>query len=181
MDIDISDSPPHMEALPSVTMDEPTSSVLPSAETLRIFWLDAYEDREIAFGSVFVFGKIQVGNNQYESISLRVQDLDRTLFFKLRPGFDEGEGLTQAFYEIDKLRSYYNIPRATMKPVRRRYAFEIPDIPEEAVYIKFQYSSKHSAAEVKPGETFSHVFGANTSLIELLLTRIGIKGRLGLE
>src|SRR6185312_15719237 len=49
----------------------------------------------------------------------------------------------------------------------RKYAFELPDVPKEAQYLKLFYPYSKPAVEMgTTGETFSHVFGTNTSLFE---------------
>ena len=61
--------------------------------------------------------------------------------------------------------------------VEKKYAFgTISSAPHEGEYLQVMYSAKYSAfpSDLK-GETFSHVFGANTSFLENFLIQRRIK------
>lgn len=85
------------------------------------------------------------------------------------------------------------------KQVDRKYAFEMPDIPQEGNYLKVLYSFDRKlrlphrdksvlnlgywTLTLEPqlpldtsGKTFSHVFGANTSAFELFVLKRKIMG-----
>ena len=57
------------------------------------------------------------------------------------------------------------------------YAFEHLDVPDKADYLEVQYSANYPALPSDlSGETFSRVFGANTSSLEHFLVSRKIKG-----
>ena len=68
------------EAFPQVTLDEPLMSAAKNASlpieddgSLDVYWLDAYEDKELKQGSVFMMGKVWIPSlNRYESICVVV-------------------------------------------------------------------------------------------------------------
>ncbi|KAI9297376.1 hypothetical protein K502DRAFT_288019 [Neoconidiobolus thromboides FSU 785] len=66
----------------------------------------------------------------------------------------------------------------TSKIVTRSYAFDTPEnIPKQAEYFKLKYQYKKCPfANIVKGETFSHVFGKNTSLLELFLVKRKLMG-----
>uniref|UniRef100_A0A8D1TER6 DNA polymerase n=2 Tax=Sus scrofa TaxID=9823 RepID=A0A8D1TER6_PIG len=73
-------------------------------------------------------------------------------------------------------RTLYFLPRET------NYAFEIPDVPEKSEYLEVRYSAEMpQLPQDLKGETFSHVFGTNTSSLELFLMNRKIKGPCWLE
>lgn len=68
------------------------------------------------------------------------------------------------------------------RKVSLKYAFDLPDVPLESDYLEIKYSANY--AKLSPeltGETFSRVFGTNTSSLELLLLERKIKGPCWLE
>ncbi|KAF6091277.1 DNA polymerase alpha 1, catalytic subunit [Phyllostomus discolor] len=80
------------------------------------------------------------------------------------------------FYWLDAYEDQYS------QPVEKNYAFEIPDIPEKSEYLEVRYSSEMpQLPQDLKGETFSHVFGTNTSGLELFLMNRKIKGPCWLE
>ncbi|XP_020614530.1 DNA polymerase alpha catalytic subunit-like [Orbicella faveolata] len=63
------------------------------------------------------------------------------------------------------------------RKVQKAYAFEIQDVPVMSEYLEVRYSadSPQLPSDLS-GETFSHVFGTNTSSLELLLLSRKMKG-----
>jgi DNA polymerase alpha subunit A len=169
------------EPFPHVNLDEPLLSVaknesLPIEEdgSLLVYWLDAFEDKEIKQGSVFVIGKVWIPLlSRYESICVIVSELMRTFYLLKR---DPDVTPMQINEEIEEIRRKVRINKWSMDMVDKYYAFEKPDVPGFASYARVQYSSKFPALTITPGRTFSHVFGTHTSLIEILLTQSKMKG-----
>jgi len=63
------------------------------------------------------------------------------------------------------------------KKVTRSYAFSEKDVPAESEYLEVRYSSEYPPLPADlVGETFSHVFGTNTSALESLILDRRIKG-----
>lgn len=68
------------------------------------------------------------------------------------------------------------------RKVVKKYAFELSDVPEESEYLEVKYPSTGPKLQSDLcGETFSRVFGTNTSALELLLVDRKIKGPSWLE
>ncbi|XP_035145070.1 DNA polymerase alpha catalytic subunit isoform X3 [Callithrix jacchus] len=123
-------------------------------QVFHFYWLDAYEDQYNQPGVVFMFGKVWIESAQtHVSCCVMVKNIERTLYF---------------------------LPREM--PVEKNYAFEIPDVPEKSEYLEVKYSAEMpQLPQDLKGETFSHVFGTNTSSLELFLMNRKIKGPCWLE
>ncbi|XP_026952526.1 DNA polymerase alpha catalytic subunit isoform X3 [Sagmatias obliquidens] len=123
-------------------------------QVFQFYWLDAYEDPYSQPGVVFLFGKVWIEFAQtHVSCCVMVKNIERTLYF---------------------------LPRETA--VEKNYAFEIPDVPEKSEYLEVRYSAEMpQLPQDLKGETFSHVFGTNTSSLELFLMNRKIKGPCWLE
>ena len=58
----------------------------------------------------------------------------------------------------------FKILRFTSKRVTRKYSFELASIPQESEYLMVKYSTDYPAPQMgETGQTFSHIFGTNTS------------------
>nr|XP_019612610.1 PREDICTED: DNA polymerase alpha catalytic subunit [Rhinolophus sinicus] len=162
-------------------------------QVLQFYWLDAYEDQYNQPGVVFLFGKVWIESAKtHVSCCVMVKNIERTLYFlpretKIDLDTEKETGtpvtMKDVYDEFDeKIATKYKIMKFKSKIVEKNYAFEIPDIPEKSEYLEVRYS-----AEIPPlpqnlkGETFSHVFGTNTSSLELFLMNRKIKGPCWLE
>ena len=149
--------------------------------TLRFFWTDYTEVN----GSLCLFGKVKNRtNDSYVSCFVKVDNILRKLYFlpreyKQRHGRDMTDEVEMGdvYEEVDKLMSKYKVSMHKIKPCSRKYAFELPDIPREADYLKLLYPYDKPAlpTDIK-GETYSHVFGTNTALFEQFVMWKNIMG-----
>lgn len=160
---------------------------------MDFYWLDAYEDRNCP-GIVFLFGKTLVtieSETKYVSCCLTIEGFDRNLFVlprkdKLEAGkktdikirFPEDIGIVH-----EEIKKYLRdvIPagktRFRCKPVKRKYAFSDPAVPRnETHYLKVVYDAKYPPLSNLSGDTFSHIFGSNTTPLELFLLKRKIMG-----
>eukprot|EP00948_MAST-09A_sp_MAST-9A-sp1_P002887 g2887.t1 len=64
------------------------------------------------------------------------------------------------------------------KPVTRKYAFEIPDIPtEETEYLQVRYHARYRCPKQgMQGKTFAHMFGGHQSALETFLLETHLMG-----
>ncbi|GAB1302963.1 DNA polymerase alpha catalytic subunit [Apodemus speciosus] len=145
---------------------------------------------------VFLFGKVWIESAKtHVSCCIMVKNIERTLYFlpremKIDPntGKETATPVTMkdVYEEFDsKIASKYKIMKFKSKIVEKNYAFEIPDVPEKSEYLEVRYSGFSAEMPQLPqnlkGETFSHVFGTNTSSLELFLMNRKIKGPCWLE
>ncbi|CAJ0625395.1 13129_t:CDS:10, partial [Entrophospora sp. SA101] len=157
---------------------------------LEIFWIDAYE----ASGKVYIFGKIFDGRvngvNEFKSCCVCVNNVARNLYVLPRSrkydekGHDTDTEVTMedVHKEIESICLKHKIMSFTSKTVSRKYAFELPGIPSDSDYLKVKYSfTDQTLPNNLSGATFSHVFGTNTSALELFLIKRKIKGPCWLE
>ncbi|KAK7084492.1 DNA polymerase alpha catalytic subunit [Halocaridina rubra] len=156
-------------------------------QVLRFYWLDAFEDHYKQPGIVFLFGKIWIDSVQsYASCCVSVKNIERRIYIlprvnrmnKKTKQEMEGVGIGDVYEEFNsKISEKFNIRQFKAKPVEKKYAFEKFVVPNESTYLEVCYS-----ADLPPlpsdleGETFSHVFGTNTSALELFLLERRIKG-----
>ncbi|XP_051464203.1 DNA polymerase alpha catalytic subunit isoform X2 [Apus apus] len=162
-------------------------------QVLRFYWLDAYEDQFSQPGVVFLFGKVWIESaDTYVSCCVTVKNIERTVYLLPREteiDLSTGEVLDtpvtimSVFKEFnDCISPKYKIMKFKSKKVEKYYAFEIPDVPAKSEYLEVKYSAEcpRLPQDLK-GQTFSHVFGTNTSSLELLLMSRKIKGPCWLE
>ncbi|XP_078265270.1 DNA polymerase alpha catalytic subunit [Rhinoraja longicauda] len=162
-------------------------------QVIRFYWVDAYEDQYHQPGVVYLFGKVWIESaKSYVSCCVAVKNIERTVYLlprekrlNLKTGKDTETpvGILDVYQEFSEaISERYRIMKFKSKKVEKKYAFEIPDVPENCEYLEIKY-----AADLPPlpsdlkGETFSHVFGTNTSSLELLLLNRKIKGPSWLE
>jgi DNA polymerase alpha subunit A len=149
--------------------------------SLRMFWLDYTEIK----GSLCLIGKVQdKSTGNFVSCFVKIDNILRKLFFLPREhrqkggrDTDEEIGMGDVYEEVSGIMSKLRVSTHKIKPCSRKYAFELPDIPKEADYLKllYPYDNQALAMDLK-GETFSHVFGANTSLFEQFVLWKNIMG-----
>ncbi|KAL2752587.1 hypothetical protein ACRALDRAFT_1052369 [Sodiomyces alcalophilus JCM 7366] len=139
--------------------------------SLNMFWTDYTEVN----GSLCLFGKVlNKKTGQHVSCFVKIDNILRKLYFlprktRVQGGEDTGEEveMMDVYNEVDSLMSKMNVGYYKIKACTRNYAFELPDVPREAQYLKCLYPyNKQVIDATKSGETFSHIFGTNTALFE---------------
>ncbi len=149
--------------------------------SLRMFWLDYTEVN----GSLCLFGKVKnKSTGQYVSAFVKVDNILRKLYFlprehRYRHGRETSEEIEMknVYEEVDGLMSKLKVDMHKIKPCSRKYAFELPDVPKEANYLKLLYPYDKPAVPMDhQGDTFSRVFGTNTALFEQFVMWKNIMG-----
>ncbi|GAB7339427.1 hypothetical protein MBLNU457_6059t1 [Dothideomycetes sp. NU457] len=149
--------------------------------SLHMFWTDYTE----IHGSLCLFGKVKdKSTGAYVSAFVKVDNILRKLYFlpresRHKQGRDTGEeiGMSDVYNEVDALMSKMKVNMHKIKPCSRKYAFELPDVPKEADYLKLLYPyDKPTIPMDTTGETFSRVFGTNTALFEQFVLWKNIMG-----
>ncbi|KAF2424907.1 hypothetical protein EJ08DRAFT_407315 [Tothia fuscella] len=149
--------------------------------SLRMFWIDYTEVN----GSLCLFGKVKdKSTGNYVSCFVKIDNILRNLFFLPREcrqkngrNTEEEIGMNDVYEEVSGLMSKLRVNEYKIKPSSRRYAFELPDIPKEADYLKLLYPYSQQAISMDlRGESFSHIFGTNTSLFEQFVLWKNIMG-----
>ncbi|XP_077592507.1 DNA polymerase alpha catalytic subunit isoform X2 [Stigmatopora nigra] len=177
-------------ALPEVQVD---SSKLPLVEgpdgeqVFRFYWLDAFEDPFSQPGVVYLFGKVWIESaKSHTSCCVSIRNIERTMYllpreYKEDPKTGEMSNvpveMMHVYQEFSELSEKYKIMKFKAKKVEKNYAFEIPDVPAQSEYLEVRYSAEFPA--LRPdlkGQTFSHIFGTNTSSLEHFLLSRKIKG-----
>jgi len=151
--------------------------------SLWFYYIDAVEDERASPPRVYLFGKVRERSG-YASCCVVVEKVERCVHLMLNvDDFDEedlaNEVAKQAEAEFDEIcrNEARGVKKLRAKLKRRNYAFEKP-LPQGCVpFLKVICDSAGDA--VPPGikgTSFSHVFGAQTSLLERLLLTRRIKG-----
>ena len=152
--------------------------------SLRFFWIDYTELN----GSLLLFGKVKnKKSGKFCSCFVKVDNIMRKLFFLPREyrrknsrDTDEEVDMSDVYEEVSELMSKVTSKaqdKYKIKPCSRKYAFEMPEVPREAEYLKLLYSYEKPPLPVETtGQTFSHVFGTNTSLFEQFVLWKNIMG-----
>jgi DNA polymerase alpha subunit A len=149
--------------------------------SLQFFWLDYTEVN----GSLCLFGKVKDKNTgKFVSAFIKVDNILRNLYFlprkyKHRHGRDTAEEveMNDVYQEVDNLMSKLKVGMHKIKPCTRKYAFELPNVPKEADYLKLLYPYDKPALPIESqGETFLQVFGTNTALFEQFVLFRNIMG-----
>ena len=158
-----------------------TQDALEEDGSLNFFWMDHTELN----GSLLLFGKVKnKQNNTHVSCFVKVDNILRKLFFLPREHrhkngheTDEEVEMGDVYTEVDELMSRLRVGMHKMKPCTRKYAFELSDVPAEGDYLKLLYPYDKPALGMDvQGETFSRVFGTNTSLFEQFVLWKNIMG-----
>ena len=139
--------------------------------SLRFFWMDYTE----VHGSLCLFGKVKDKiSGAYVSAFVKIDNILRKLYFlprtyRQKHGRDASTEveMDDVYQEVDEVMTKLRVDMHKIKRCSRKYAFELPDIPKEADYLKLMYPYEKPALPVgMKGDTFSHVFGTTTALFE---------------
>lgn len=116
--------------------------------SLNMFWTDYTEVN----GSLCLFGKVlNKKTKSYVSCFVKVDNILRKLYFLPRQNrlVDHEEtnaevGMMDVYTEIDALMTKMDVGMFKIKGCKRKYAFELSDIPKEGQYMKlfYPYTSK---------------------------------------
>eukprot|EP00048_Salpingoeca_helianthica_P009471 m.135750 g.135750 ORF g.135750 m.135750 type:complete len:1505 (+) comp14876_c1_seq4:44-4558(+) len=162
--------------LPLVTLEDGT-------QVLRMYWLDAYEGEH---GLVYLFGKVWMPDvKAFLSCCVTVRNVERNLFVLPRdvklsvhnePTSDKVE-MSDVYEEVGELLTSSGVQKFLCKPVTRKYAFELPDVPAEATFLKIKYSAEYPRLSGDTsGRTFSHILGTTVGPLERFLMKRDLMG-----
>ncbi|CAO3612530.1 unnamed protein product [Cunninghamella echinulata] len=160
-------------------------NVINQEKIINVWWFDAYEKRDK--GQVYLFGKIyNKSSNQYESCCIIIKNIMQTLFvlprqYKLiekeKSSQMEPVFMDDVLNEFTETLQRHKIQHWKSSIVKRKYAFELKDIPKESTYLKIQYSFEDpKLPQDMSGLTYSHVFGTNINPLEHFLIKRRIMG-----
>ncbi|KIJ65181.1 hypothetical protein HYDPIDRAFT_27902 [Hydnomerulius pinastri MD-312] len=158
--------------------------------TLKMFWLDYLEHG----GKLYLIGKVKdKASNTWASACLAIQGIQRNLFVLPRPlrvvqeENEEGEvemvetdvvpEKGDVYDDFDRIRRKLGIKGWKARWVKRKYAFDVADVPKEAEWMKVLYSYDEPQVPMDAcSPNISKIFGANTSIFELFVLKRKIMG-----
>ena len=155
---------------------------------LWFFFIDAFEDERSNPPRVYLFGKVRsVTGDNFCSCCLVVENLERCIHLLLRvdPASYEDVATLQAAataaeQEFDAIcqKQCPNVRKLRSKLKWRNYAFEKPMPHEHGTmpFLKIVCDASGGMPREVQGQTFSHAFGVQTSLLERLLLTKQIMG-----
>lgn len=163
---------------------------LPSGEkvtrqVLDFFWLDVFESTNNP-GRLYVFGKIRAADGSFQSCCVSVPNVERRLLVLPRKTQRDNPSAAVSMEDVWKeVKSLFDarFPKeSTFKSrcVKKKYAFELPDVPtDETSYLEVLYSARLPRFESSTqGNTFSRMFGTNTTCLEHFIIQRDIMGML---
>lgn len=158
--------------------------------TLHMFWLDYLEHN----GKLYLVGKVKdKSSGTWVSACLAIGGMQRNLFVlprQLRVVEQENEageteivdtdivpGKQDVYGDFDRIRRKLDIKAWKARWVKRKYAFDMKDIPKEAEWMKVLYSYEESQIPIDAcSPNILRVFGTNTSIFELFVLKRKIMG-----
>ncbi|WWC67483.1 uncharacterized protein I206_101391 [Kwoniella pini CBS 10737] len=157
-------------------------NVLEEDGSLSMFWLDHFEQD----GVVLFVGKVlDRQSGKHVSACVSINGIERNLFVKPRAKrvvqgqeTDDDVSRTDVFTEFDSIRRKAGIEEWAASYVQRKYAFEDKSVEKgESEWMKVAYGFDQPEIPMgTTGQTFSHVFGTNTTPFELLVLKRKIMG-----
>lgn len=156
-------------------------------DSLLFYLLDVHEE-----GSrLMLYGKVMEPDGETsQSCCIVLGDMNRNIFIRPRETPPPCQGAPtddpdwlriagEVSDELSELRRRLGIKKWMYRPVQRGFALDIPGIPksESSLFVKCVYSCQFPPVPASTaGKTFSHIFGADTSLTELFLVKRKVMG-----
>ncbi|KAF9219738.1 hypothetical protein BS17DRAFT_760418 [Gyrodon lividus] len=158
--------------------------------TLHMFWLDYLEHG----GKLYLIGKVKdKTSNTWVSACLAIQGIQRNLFVLPRPlrVFQEEteDGQSEmvetdvvpekgdVYDDFERIRRKLGIKSWKARWVKRKYAFDVSDVPKETEWMKVLYSYEESQIPMDAcSPNIYKIFGTNTSIFELFVLKRRIMG-----
>ncbi|GMS97926.1 hypothetical protein PENTCL1PPCAC_20101, partial [Pristionchus entomophagus] len=149
-------------------------------KTLRVFWMDAYEDDRKHPGVVYLFGRVFTRPGVSSSICIVVKNIRRQIFL-LPKQTEDGIPWVEVYNEVkDLLMNKHGVMETKCKQGKRKFINDgtVPEAAEPVDVMEVQYYESKSArlAPAHEGATFSRVYNTTTTSMERLLVECRLKG-----
>ncbi|XP_071950860.1 DNA polymerase alpha catalytic subunit-like [Antedon mediterranea] len=151
-------------------------------QVLRFYWFDSYEDPYKQPGVVYLFGKVWIDSAKtHVSCCVPVKNIERQVFLLPRETnlrTNEPVGFRDVYEEVNsRVSERFKLMKFKCRKVTKKYCFEQHDVPAESEYLEVRYAADlPQLPSDLTGDTFSTVFGTNTSCCEILLMERKIQG-----
>lgn len=121
-------------------------------------------------------------NYKFTIFFILVKNVERRIYLLPREHFlnDKASKVTleDVYDEFKELAKKLKIGEFRSRKVVKKYAFELANIPAEAEYLEVLYSGNFQPLpqNYHSGNTYRHVFGANSSILENLILDLNLNG-----
>ncbi|GMT27750.1 hypothetical protein PFISCL1PPCAC_19047, partial [Pristionchus fissidentatus] len=151
-------------------------------KTIRMFWIDAYEDFRNHPGTVYLFGRVFTSHGRSSSICIKVENIRRQIFVLPRQQ-DDGTPfpMVDVYNEVKTLlMDTHGVNEVKCRPVKRKFINDgtVAESSEPVDVMEVQYHESKSS-RLNPsheGTTFTRVYNATTTSMERLLVECRMKG-----
>ncbi|CAJ0930207.1 unnamed protein product, partial [Mesorhabditis belari] len=155
---------------------------------IRFYWIDAFEDANKRPGTVYLFGKVEVASEHFESCCIVVENIYRKIYFIPRDTKMWNGVLTEipvakmdVYNEVkDLLKDKFDIInfKCAKESKKRLMNCENDGMPGEKMdVLEVHYSSSYAKIPVDTnGETFRFVANTTATAMERLLIETEMKG-----
>ncbi|KAM4797519.1 LOW QUALITY PROTEIN: DNA polymerase alpha catalytic subunit-like [Urocitellus parryii] len=155
-------------------------------QVFQFYWLDAYEDQYNQPGVVFLFGKVFIESAKtHVSCCVMVKNIERMLYFlprEMKIDLNTGKEteipvtMKDVYNEFDeRIAAKYKIMKFKSKVYSGKRIMLLRYLMFPKNLSTWKLDTWQKLPQYLKGETFSHVFGTNTSSLELFLMNRKIK------